>query len=69
MRGISFFVFNGLTRNWLRYLAPRKIRERYTEYVVNIESLTAGLRRLATGSLKSRDNGAIYTSHRQLRRR
>jgi capsular polysaccharide biosynthesis protein len=69
MRGINFFVFNGLARNWLRYLVPRRIRERYSQYTVNIESLTAGLRRLVSGNIKSRNNGTIYTSHRQFRRR
>jgi hypothetical protein len=62
-------VFNGLARNWTRYLAPRRIRERHTEYRANINKLIAGLRRLETDSIASRDNGAIYRSHRQLRRR
>jgi hypothetical protein len=69
MRSINFFVFNGLARNWTRYLAPRRIRERHTEYIVDIKRLTASLRRLEIGDTGSRGNGAIYRSHRQLRRR
>ena len=69
MRSINFFVFNGLARNWSRYLAPRRIRERHTEYLLDIGRLIAGLRQLEIGNTSSRDNGAIYRSHRQLRRR